>query len=219
MQGKQKAEEERGTRPPQPSLLWPICHQLEGTDSAMALYSAALERARRQTHKGLTFDSYLIDSFIQELVKNTNKIKFQVDFYAKMGVGKWGKNKKPLCKKKGIACLQLQTCSRKHFQNRKSIKSNPFPTKVSISTKFNKNTFTETFVASLHFILFLGHAPYGAGNKLVVVGRTGRFFTLVSNSFAQGPSPHPTTGNALLHVQFLLSEIFLTSREKAEAGI
>jgi len=42
----------------------------------------------------------------------------------------------------------------------------------------------ETFVASLHFILFLGHARYGTGNKVVVVVGTGKFFTLVSNSFA-----------------------------------
>lgn len=42
----------------------------------------------------------------------------------------------------------------------------------------------ETFVASLHFILFLGHAPYGPGNNMVLVGETGKFFTLVSNSFA-----------------------------------
>lgn len=42
----------------------------------------------------------------------------------------------------------------------------------------------ETFVASLHFILFLGHAPYGPGNKMEVVAGTGKFFTLASNSFA-----------------------------------
>lgn len=45
----------------------------------------------------------------------------------------------------------------------------------------------EIFVASLDFILFLGHAPYGSGNKTVIVKGAGKFFTLVSNSFALGP--------------------------------
>lgn len=74
-----------------PSLLWPTCHQLQGTDPSNGSVpcSGALKGARRrQTHKGLTFYSYLIAIFSRSLLKLQIKLSFKQIFVPKLEEGK-----------------------------------------------------------------------------------------------------------------------------------